>query len=116
MSFAFTEMIRNDNGDFSAHAWPGGYPLFYLMADGETMCAKCINKEVKLVVDATVNGDDKQWEIVGSDVNWEDPALFCAHCNQRIESAYAEDEATDSLETYLEDYANPSEEQDAAKA
>jgi hypothetical protein len=24
-------------------------------------------------------------------VNWEDPDLFCVHCQKRIESAYAED-------------------------
>jgi hypothetical protein len=24
------------------------------------------------------------------DVNWEDPDLFCDHCGNRIESAYAE--------------------------
>jgi hypothetical protein len=29
-------------------------------------------------------------------VNWEDPQLFCEECNERIESAYAEDESEEA--------------------
>jgi hypothetical protein len=45
------------------------------------------------------------WQVVACAVNWEDPALFCDHTSERIESAYAEDEAnagkltTDDLAT-----------------
>jgi hypothetical protein len=28
-------------------------------------------------------------------INYEDGELFCDHCNERIESAYAEDKAND---------------------
>jgi hypothetical protein len=31
------------------------------------------------------------WCLVAVDVNYEDNALYCDHCNARIESAYAED-------------------------
>jgi hypothetical protein len=64
--------------------WPGGYPLFYLDdEDGsaDTVCPDCVNKD-----------DWYKKHIVAVDVNWEDPAMFCANCNKRIESAYAEDE------------------------
>lgn len=79
-------------GTVAKFAWPGGYPLYYLVADGETLCPSCVNKELKLVVDATIDGNDKQWEVVGREPNWEDASMYCVHCNQRIESAYAEDE------------------------
>lgn len=37
---------------------------------------------------------DAEWTIVASEINYEDPTLYCDHCNARIESAYAEDEPT----------------------
>jgi hypothetical protein len=29
--------------------------------------------------------------VVALEVNWEDPALYCDHCGNRIESAYVEE-------------------------
>jgi hypothetical protein len=62
-------------------AWPGGYPLYYLSDDGQTFCPDCANQK------------DAEPEISGVDINWEDPELYCDGCSQRIESAYAEEEA-----------------------
>lgn len=91
-------MLTQDNaqlttptGDVSAYAWPGGYPLYYLAADNETFCTECVNKHIKRIVDATIDGDNKEWELVARDVNWEDANMQCVQCNKRIESAYAED-------------------------
>lgn len=80
-------------GEVAEFAWPGGYPIYYLAADSETLCPKCVNRDIRRVVAACLDGSDNDWLIVGRDVNWEDAALFCAHCNNRIPSAYAEDEA-----------------------
>lgn len=75
-------------GRANAYAWPGGYPLFYLCADGETLCPTCVTKERKRIFRATRDKDERDWTIVGVDVNWEDGALYCAHCSEHIPSAY----------------------------
>jgi hypothetical protein len=61
----------------------GCYPLVYDCEDGDVLCATCANS------DDVKTQDTPQWNVIGQSVNWEDPALFCAHCNTRIESAYA---------------------------
>ena len=73
------------------YAWPGGYPLYLLCADGEVLCPDCARREWKLVAKATRHpGTDKQWEIVAVDVNWEDPDMCCDHCNNNLDSAYGD--------------------------
>lgn len=73
----------------------GCYPIFYLTSDGESLCADCVNSEIESIDDAirdhaTNPREHSGWRIVAADVNWENPAMICAHCNKRIESAYAE--------------------------
>lgn len=75
------------DGTYPEFAWPGGYPIYYIMDAGEALCAKCANENRELDT-----GDKNGWHVIGQDINWEDSELFCAHCNQRI-SAYAEEEA-----------------------
>jgi hypothetical protein len=74
------------------HSWPGGYPLYYVCGDGESLCATCVRKEYRLISAAIRDKAARSsWFVVGVQINYEDLDLFCAHCNQRIESAYAED-------------------------
>jgi hypothetical protein len=70
------------------YAWPGGYPLFAVTNDGGALCHNCTKAEIKAI--ATTTGSDG-WTIASIEANWEDPQLFCDHCGDRIESAYAED-------------------------
>lgn len=98
MQDSIITMLTQDNaqlskptGEVSAYAWPGGYPIYYLAADSETFCPACVNKEIKRIVDATIEDEDRDFQIVARDVNWEDADMHCVHCNKRIESAYAED-------------------------
>lgn len=74
---------RDSDGKLPAYAWPGGYPLFYLDKHDNVLCPRCANEQ-------DPDGDDAP--VVG-DANWEDPSLYCDECSERIESAYAEDEA-----------------------
>lgn len=75
------------------YAWPGGYPLYLLMSDGEVICPSCARREWKLIALATRHiSNDPQWECAGVEINWEDDELRCAHCNERIPSAYGESE------------------------
>lgn len=80
-------------GKANAYAWPGGYPLFYLCCDGESLCPACVTKERKLIFRSTHEQLKDGWQVDAVDVNWEDAHMYCAHCNKRIESAYAESEA-----------------------
>jgi hypothetical protein len=74
-------------------AWPGGYPMYLIMSDGEPMCHSCAKGNFKLIARATRDGSRDGWAAAAVDINWEDPQCICCHCNERIESAYAEDEA-----------------------
>ena len=72
------------------YAWPGGYPLALLMADGEALCPACAVANVDLIADAFDRGDS--WRAEGAFIHWEGPALVCAHCSARIASAYGGEE------------------------
>jgi len=75
------------------YAWPGGYPVYFLMADGEACSFNAIAKECRReVLTALASGSDEQWTPIALEINWEDGNLICAHTNERIESAYAEPE------------------------
>ena len=79
--------IANDVAD-NPFAWPGGYPRFAVTDDGGVLCPACCASEYDLIARAAPGNG---WHVTGHGINWEDPALHCDHCNQRIESAYAED-------------------------
>jgi hypothetical protein len=68
-----------------AYAWPGGYPLFHLVADGGILCAgpQCANGPESRADDAA-----EDWRVIASDVHWEGEPLHCDHCGRSIESAY----------------------------
>jgi hypothetical protein len=70
--------------------WPGGYPLHAVTSDGGTLCRKCCATERESIA-TPVQHDG--WQVMGLQVNWENPDLLCDHCGERIESAYAESEA-----------------------
>jgi hypothetical protein len=75
------------------YSWPGGYPLLFITCDGAALCFDCVRSEWRDIVSAHLDpGYSTGWEIAGLDANWEDPELYCDHCGDRIESAYAEPE------------------------
>ena len=71
----------------SPYTWPDGYPQFAVTHDGAALCHKCCKSESSQI--GFTYGNDG-WAIVGLEVNWKDENLYCAHCDERIESAYAE--------------------------
>ncbi len=81
-------IARDEDGKFQTYAWPGGYPVYHLCADNGVLCPECANTQSEV---HTNEDGPEDWHIVASDVNYEDPHLYCDHCHQRIESAYAED-------------------------
>jgi hypothetical protein len=72
-------------------AWPGGYPLFILLSDGEVLCPSCAKQEYRQLVQATKDQDTSGWRPVAADINWEDEEMACCHCNEFIEPAYTKD-------------------------
>lgn len=75
------------------YAWPGGYPVYFICADGDPISFKAVRDNLRYVLLAMRDRSfDQSWRIIGAGINWEDPYLFCAHTGERIESAYAEDE------------------------
>lgn len=75
---------RDNDGQLPKYAWPGGYPIFYLCEDGGTLCSTCANGN-----DAKTQ-DDKQWNVIAHDCNFEDHDLTCDHCHKLIEAAYGD--------------------------
>lgn len=72
------------------YAWPGGYPLFAIMSDGEGMCVDCALKEWRYIYSSTKEHSWDGWRLEGVAVNWEDADMVCCHCGKEIESAYGE--------------------------
>ena len=86
------------------YAWPGGYPKFFLCADGEPLSYDAAYKNFKQIAHAHCYPDfpDMQWRLVAYDVNWEDQDMRCSHTGKRIESAYADREhAAVTLSDYV---------------
>jgi hypothetical protein len=91
----FRKAMRN-----GPYAWPGGYPCYFVMADGEPMSfdgAKQRRREMLAALAAKAGkGNWPDWGEydlpVAVEVNWEDASLVCCQTGQRIPSAYAEPE------------------------
>lgn len=76
----------DESGRFPAYAWPGGYPLYYLFADGGACCPACANNGNGSLAD--INNSDPQWMLVECFENFEDPEMWCDHCGALIGCAY----------------------------
>ena len=81
----------DSDGRLSAFAWPGGYPVIYIAADGGEFCPACANGDDGSLCRISDGPDDHQhdgWLIVGSQIHWEGEPLPCVHCGVEIASAY----------------------------
>jgi hypothetical protein len=72
------------------YAWPGGYPRYFITADGAALSYKAAEDNQTLIIDAIDSNCNDGWQIVGCEINWEDAELYCDHIGDRIESAYAD--------------------------
>ena len=73
------------------YAWPGGYPLYFVMADGEALSIDAARENFREICSVHIQAPARDWTVAAVAVNWEDANLYCAHTNKRIPSAYAED-------------------------
>lgn len=72
------------------HAGPGGYPLYFVCADGEALTFAAVRQNWREIVSAMLCRGTCGRQIVACEVNWQNPQLYCAHSGERIPSAYAE--------------------------
>jgi hypothetical protein len=71
------------------YVWPGGYPLFFIMTDGEPLSVQSAKENFKQIAWAHINKMHRdQWGIIGLMINWENAELVCSHSGEPIESAY----------------------------
>lgn len=73
-----------------AWAWPGGYPLYFITSDGESLSFDAAKANARLISEAIEDKSSCGWRVVGIDVNWENSDLRCCHSNVLIQSAYGE--------------------------
>ena len=71
------------------YAWPGGYPLYVIMSDGESLSVTTAREHWRSIVHSTINRYGDGWAAYGAEINWESE-LYCAHSGEKIESAYGE--------------------------
>ena len=74
-----------------AFAWPGGYPLYFIMSDGGALCFACGRKELRYILPAIASRANDGWRAIACDINYEDQECYCDNCSKQIESAYGYD-------------------------
>lgn len=83
--------------EIGPYAWPGGYPLYFITADGAALSWQAVIDEQGLIRDSIIEypfNDDQWpaftdgWRVVAMEVNYEDDDLYCDHTGNKIEPAY----------------------------
>ena len=72
------------------YAWPGGYPLYLVMHDGEAMSIDAARENWHQICCSHITNQRDDWQVLGVDINWDQTDLLCCHTNEPIESAYGE--------------------------
>ena len=72
--------LESPTDQLPSWAWPGGYPIVYADAAGDTLCPMCANRSL---VD-----DGFTAPVVDGDVYWEGAPMACDECGAVIESAH----------------------------
>lgn len=69
------------------YAWPGGYPLYFIAADGCALSFSTVRNRLREVMGAFSGGDDG-WHVVACEINHDDAGLRCADSGELIPAAY----------------------------
>ncbi len=51
------------------YAWPGGYPCYFIAADGEAMSFETVRDNYRLIVRSMRYGFSDDWSVIGCEVN-----------------------------------------------
>lgn len=83
------EQFRNDLQN--PYAWPGGYPRYFVMDDGEALSFNAAIENQELIESSIKENSNDGWRIIACEINWEDESLYCDHTGEKIQSAYGGD-------------------------
>lgn len=72
------------------HTFPGGYPLYFITSDGESLSFEAARSEFRQIADSIRTRANDGWRVVALDVNYEDSDLVCDHTGNRIPAAYGD--------------------------
>ena len=86
-----TSLAKIKDAIRNKYAWPGGYPLYLVMSDGDALSIDAAHENWRGIVMAHLCGHGC-WAVEGVEINWDDPQLYCSQSGARIESAYAEED------------------------
>jgi len=87
MAYSVSDFRRDIRAPY---AWPGGYPRYFVMNDGEALSFEAARENRRLILESIRDRASDGWEIAACAINWEDPQLYCAHSGALIPSAYAD--------------------------
>lgn len=86
----FPADFREPDGRFR-DLLPGDFvPVLYIMRDGATLCATCINSLLPEIDPTTT--DDPAWRIERWALHYEGPPESCDECCQEIEALFGDPE------------------------
>lgn len=71
-----------------SYAWPGGYPLFFVMDDGACLNPSTVRDHYRQVLKSVRSKHNDGWRAISLEINYEDPDLYDSYTGDRIESAY----------------------------
>lgn len=72
------------------YAWPGGYPRYFQMNDGEALSFDAARDNVRAILEAIAGDLRDGWQVIECSIHWEGEALICAHSSEEIPSAYGD--------------------------
>jgi hypothetical protein len=79
------KLVEVEIPGFPQWAWPGGYEMFFIMDDGETLCIKCANDDTNPVHFKDENNNADGWRVEGfSHTGETDGFIGCTHCGRII--------------------------------
>lgn len=71
------------------YAWPGGYPLFFVLSDGAAASFAGVRANLRQCIRALRDQSRDGWRVIGCEINYEDPDARCAITDEPIPCAYA---------------------------
>lgn len=80
----------------SPYAFPGAYALIAVMDDGECLCHDCTKDNYLEILHATKTADRCGWNFIDVMINYEDPSLYCAHCDEPLQPEYCAHEQSEA--------------------
>jgi hypothetical protein len=73
------------------YAWPGGYQMYLITSDGETLSFEAAIAEYYQLAYSWRHKLNDGWRVVGCDINYEDTEMVCCHTGKPIRAAYGDE-------------------------